>query len=234
LLRENTWNLLVRIGEHGFESADAAGAFTALVCLTTGKPSTSHKLSTLDLSQIDSPRKKALELHSQNVRQIDQTTFLSNPQHIVSLDLSQTPNCLKNYAIMAEGLSRGDVGRYDRYFWETTFPNKDWQYLLNAPIDPAPPYGGRESVFLWENGCGSLSNNPSARIQGQACQIAQVESDTHKRSYPRTKWCCDCSKGRFTPCSNLVILLIFRIQQCCKKVNSEDFDSNWNASQCSL
>jgi hypothetical protein len=167
ILRSAQWNFLVGIGEHGFESTEAGGAFTVLVCLTKGKPSLSHRLSSIDVSQFDSPNAKALALKSHEIAQISQGDFIKNPQQIISLASLNSKTCLKDFAVMAEGLSRGDVARFDRYFWEIDVSAGVWCYLLNSPQDPAPLHGGREVVFLWENGNGSLSRNSSARIQGQ-------------------------------------------------------------------
>jgi hypothetical protein len=69
---------------------------------------------------------------------------------------------------MSEGLSRGDMERYDRYFWELPSIGNEWAWLINPPAGRNSLYAGRDKVFLWENGAGSLATNPSARVQGQA------------------------------------------------------------------
>jgi hypothetical protein len=50
LLKTKTWNLLARLGEGGFDSSQAAGAFTILLILTHATPSASQILRGLDAS----------------------------------------------------------------------------------------------------------------------------------------------------------------------------------------
>src|SRR5690625_5180439 len=62
LLKRDTWNLVARLGERGFESSAAAGAFVAMLSLTKGqafqadglfadKQGAAHKLRGLDVSE---------------------------------------------------------------------------------------------------------------------------------------------------------------------------------------
>ncbi|MCC6785235.1 MAG: N-6 DNA methylase [Planctomycetes bacterium] len=53
LLKERTWNLVVRMGEHAFESTAAAGAFAAMTVLSAGVAQPKASIAGLDVS---SPR----------------------------------------------------------------------------------------------------------------------------------------------------------------------------------
>ena len=168
LLKFATWNLLARLGEHGFDSADAAGAFTILLTLTHARPSEDQILRGLDASAPKTPGEKALVLAGGVPISICQSTLLGNPDATISLDKLEVSARIGDVCVLAEGLSRGDTERYDRLFWEVPKLLNRWALLLNAPAMETTAYAGRESIFLWENGKGSLVDNPSARVQGYA------------------------------------------------------------------
>ena len=50
LLKERSWNFMVRMGEHAFESSAAAGAFGAMVVLSADKPARDHIMTGIDVS----------------------------------------------------------------------------------------------------------------------------------------------------------------------------------------
>ncbi len=50
LLRERSWRLVARLGEHAFESTTAAGAFAALTVLSAEKPDADWRMAGLDVS----------------------------------------------------------------------------------------------------------------------------------------------------------------------------------------
>lgn len=50
LLKERTWNLVARLGEHAFESSAAAGAFAAMLVLSGDKPDAEWQMGGVDVS----------------------------------------------------------------------------------------------------------------------------------------------------------------------------------------
>jgi hypothetical protein len=168
LLRYSTWNLLARLGEHGFDSSDAAGAFIILLTLTHAKPPADQPLHGIDASAPKSPGEKAVVLMGAVPISISQSTLLGNPDATISLEKLEASTRIGDVCVLAEGLSRGDTERYDRMFWEVPNVSNKWALLLNAPAMETTAYAGRESMFLWEDGKGSLADNPSARVQGYA------------------------------------------------------------------
>ncbi|MBL9141583.1 MAG: SAM-dependent methyltransferase, partial [Phycisphaerae bacterium] len=50
VLKESSWNLFVRMGEHAFESPAAAGAFAAMMVISNGKPLAPHLMGGIDVS----------------------------------------------------------------------------------------------------------------------------------------------------------------------------------------
>ena len=61
-LKHFEWDCVARLGENGFESSQAAGAFTALVSLTNKEASESHSFAGIDVADENNPRKKATAL----------------------------------------------------------------------------------------------------------------------------------------------------------------------------
>lgn len=50
LLKERTWDIVVRMGEHAFESSAAAGAFAAMMAISGSKPAAAHVMAGIDVS----------------------------------------------------------------------------------------------------------------------------------------------------------------------------------------
>ena len=67
------------LGEHGFDSPAAAGAFTALVVLTETKPNASSTFAGLDANDASDPARKAAELYAGDVRVLKQNKQRANP-----------------------------------------------------------------------------------------------------------------------------------------------------------
>ena len=67
LLAGFAWNSVARIGEHGFESSAAAGAFTALKVITRMEPTFAHRMAVLDAGVVGKPAGKAALLRGEAV-----------------------------------------------------------------------------------------------------------------------------------------------------------------------
>ena len=162
LLNYATWNLLVRLGEHGFDSSDAAGAFTILLTLSRSRASDSHVLYGLDASAPKSPEGKAIVLTREALLEVNQHAQLKNPDARVAFDLLASNKELGAYATCIEGLSTGDGPRFIAKFWEITrFSTQGWVPFIQN-VDSHIEYGGRQDALLWENGSGDLRSFPSA------------------------------------------------------------------------
>ena len=123
LLKITTWNLLARLGEHGFDSADAAGAFTILLTLTQAKSSESQMLRGLDASAPKSPEEKAAILADGWVLEVSQEGQLENPDARVALEGNVVGYLLKNISHSHHGLVCGDRPRMCVSSWEIESKN---------------------------------------------------------------------------------------------------------------
>ena len=186
LLSGLTWNLLAKLGEHGFESPSAAGAFVSLLILSARKAREDHQMTALDVSALPTPRAKAALLSGTlgsadvdegthyastsvdpSIRVLLQSDQIRNPDSVVVTESLANTTLLADYADSVEGLSTGDGSRYVRCFWELPAVTADWEFFQGSPPDTRP-YGGRESILFWERGEGSLQTSDAARVQGHA------------------------------------------------------------------
>ncbi len=152
-----TWNILAILGEKGFESTAAAGAFVALKVLTNELPSEAHALTGLDAT----PGKIAVEkdnlLREATLRRLLQEEQMSNPDARVSLKALEGRTLLNEYAWAYKGLETGDLARFGRRFWELPSLAQGWD-LQQSTVDETVPYGGRSNIVLWEDGKGAMAH----------------------------------------------------------------------------
>jgi hypothetical protein len=165
LLKHDTWNLLARMGEGGFESSQAAGAFTILLTLTHCPPTSGQKLLGIDAAEPRTAQEKAVLLGDGPLVTVSQKAQLGNPDCRISLEaLSQIP-LLEAYADSFEGLTTGDAAQFIRKLWEVSSHKGSWAFFIGS-VDETTMYGGRDEVLLWESGNGRLTNFPGSFIKG--------------------------------------------------------------------
>lgn len=166
LVRRKALNGLCRIGEGGFRSAQAAGAFCALSIITNEEPPESAMMSTLDVARFAAPEEKQKALCVQAILPLSQQGIGRNPESRIVLEKLGEQVGLGGFVSLHEGMSRGDTERYDRKFWEVAeVESHMWSYLLNAP-EETECYRGREHIVFWESGNGTLSRSDQARLTG--------------------------------------------------------------------
>jgi hypothetical protein len=166
LLKYATWNLLARLGEHGFDSADAAGAFTILLTVSHIKPDHAQLIHGLDANAPSTPESKAASLLVGDLLVVGQKEQLSNPDAIVSLEqLSQDP-LLRTEGPGLQGIATGDNARFRRNFWEQPILPL-WTFFMTTP-DSTSLFRGREFVINWDSGRSAMVTSDAARIQGQS------------------------------------------------------------------
>ncbi|MCE5247408.1 BREX-1 system adenine-specific DNA-methyltransferase PglX [bacterium] len=184
LLTTKTWDLLARLGEGGFESAQAAGAFTILLTQTNGQPLPTHTLRGLDASGPRTAQAKAGLLVSAGLRSVGQAAQLANPDCRIGLDEGGNTPLLASRANSYQGITTGDNPHFIAFFWETS-GGGHWAPFQSTG-DDSQLFVGREQVFLWEQGTGELAASPAARIQGQVAWDAPSVAVRQMRSLPVT------------------------------------------------
>ncbi len=167
LLKTETWRLLARLGEGGFESPTAAGAFVALLTLSREAPC-SHERGLLDDSKapnsicafdVSAHRtvgEKARQLRESAASDVNQAQQLDNPDARVALDDSAQAALLSGVANGVHGFGSKDSLRFFRQFWELPDNGTDWQ-LLQTTVERTRPWLGCEQAVYWQNGSGVLA-----------------------------------------------------------------------------
>jgi hypothetical protein len=167
LLKHTSWNSLADLGEHAFESPQAAGAFTALVSFTKNNPAPeNHYLGINATAEKGASRKKQ---HLQNTLfgRYSQHQQLSNPDFRIGLFEASGIPLLSTLAGSYVGLQNGDAPRYLYQFWEViNHKNQSIWSLFQLPCDVQKHFNGRDGMVRWDDGNGSLAFSSQARIQG--------------------------------------------------------------------
>jgi hypothetical protein len=151
------WEFVVRLGEHGFESPQAAGAFTALMALTRVRPDRGCEFTGLDAAEAKTPADKATALRSTRTELVSQDGQHTNPDYtITTVDLGTGPK-LEEYAQSYHGITTTDYPRFGRCFWENRRWDARWAFQQST-VTPGRPHSGRDRVLLWEDGRGDIKH----------------------------------------------------------------------------
>ena len=185
MLQEQTWCVLVRLGEGAFESNAAAGAFVTLTILQDLLPAAGHEIRGCDASEPRSVSDKESCLRTSAIVSIEQRIQLANPDARISLVADRHTTLLAMYAHSFQGIATADYQRYGRCFWELPGIASDWVFQQST-VKRTVDYAGREHILLWERGSGSLVTNPQARIQGLGAIDKQGVAVSQMRKLPAT------------------------------------------------
>ncbi len=158
LLKEKELNILVRLGEGGFESNAAAGAFVALLITSHSKPHSKFHFSGINVSEISGASSKAGAI--QNTRKIistSQSRQLENPDFIISLaEIDTEKKTIGDYFNCYQGLRTGDSVRFIRNVWEREFSGAEWELFQTTGDDTGNIFSGFTSIIYWQGGKGEL------------------------------------------------------------------------------
>lgn len=155
LLKTVQWDSAMRLGEHAFDSPQAAGAFVALLTLTDASPRAIHCFAGLDASALKSPEKKAVSIRSVLPSFVSQKAQLENPDQRIAFEFDTTAVLLTKYASASQGIPTSDGPMFLRKFWELSAISNGWEFHQST-VGKTIPYGGRENILLFENGRGRL------------------------------------------------------------------------------
>jgi hypothetical protein len=142
LLKEATWNAVVRLGEHSFESQSAAGAFIVFITLTKCAPTPEQVFVGIDVS---APRgqtpifasEKAELLAKRSVVLLRQSEQLKNPGSVVTFSEPFRGTLLSKYADSYQGAHTYDINRFRLFFWEMDSCLASWNLHSSSPSGDA-------------------------------------------------------------------------------------------------
>lgn len=166
LLRERRLSLVFRLGEGGFASSAAAGAFVALYMVENGAPTAADVTLVADLVDVESPDAKEIALRQGDFSFIQQLTQLSNPDARIVLGNAAIGPTLAEFASCFQGIKTGDDGRFRRCFWEVAQLGRRWT-AFQTSVEVTAEFGGLTDIVDWDNGNGPMAKSSGARIQGR-------------------------------------------------------------------
>jgi len=193
LLSDVSWNCIVQMGEHGFESQQAAGAFVALAILSRFPPTEHQFLTALDALQPQSPSAKANVLLRGGLIRLPQATQRANPDSRVVLSNASPQSLLSNLASSFQGIKTGDDERVVRFFWEIPFVSRMWRFYQGSTLGTRL-VGGLESILWWEDEGAGL-----ARKQGMGAWNRPGIMVSQMRSLPVARYFGDVFDSNASP-----------------------------------
>ena len=147
--------LLARLGEGGFASTQASGAFVALELIGV-YPGAEKDCILVDAVAQKGPEEKSKFLRDPHPYRIaSQASFQSNPDSIVAFDELGAGQLLLKFARGWQGLVSSDDNRFTVYFWEVRNDASVWQPYQWPPVETVH-FTGHSTLIRWECGRGAL------------------------------------------------------------------------------
>ncbi|HCS77933.1 MAG TPA: restriction endonuclease subunit M [Syntrophaceae bacterium] len=175
LLQTCAWEYVTRLGSNAFQDMNWWHATTSLLILTSHEPMPDHTLHGLDVSLHKDQAKKALLLKGCDVddeRSIIQSSsqedIKKDPDARIVFRESRIKHQLSDFAVPHTGLQTGDNYHYTFVFWEIPSLTEEWEYF-HRTTETTSHYGGCFQILRWEQGKGSLADEPGNRIAGLNC-----------------------------------------------------------------
>lgn len=147
LLQRVQWNLLARLGEGGFDSPQAAGAFIILLTQTRAPAAEGFQLHGVDASAPKNAADKAQLLREGALLAVSQKGQSENPDARIALETAAGGKLLEFYASGLQGVSTSDNPRFRMHIWELNSFTNGWSWFQGG-VDAPQPYGGGDSV-VW-------------------------------------------------------------------------------------
>ncbi|WP_245589065.1 BREX-1 system adenine-specific DNA-methyltransferase PglX [Desulfatirhabdium butyrativorans] len=160
LLNNDTWHLIARLGEGGFDSSAAAGAFVAMITLSRGNSTkesgglfgdvnNGNLIRGVDVSEPRTAAEKAAQLRTAEIKSVEQAKQLENPDCIVQIENTSSEHLFSNFATCLQGTSTGDNFRFVGCFWEIETISGSWQ-MMEAVSQETRHTGGKQSIIRWD------------------------------------------------------------------------------------
>lgn len=166
LLSRARWNLLAKLGPGAFETLNSKVVQAILLTLEKGKP-TGTTLRGLDVSNRKFSDDKGQRLRLEGIQAVEQSSLREQKHFRVSLDTPTNQPLLEQFATPYQGITTGDNPKFIRLFCELRHWGGAWSPFQSTG-ELTSEFGGREQVFLWEDGRGALAATDTARVQGRS------------------------------------------------------------------
>ncbi len=155
LLKQRTWNMFARLGEHAFADAQAAGGFAVLNTLSSDKMAKDWRMAGIDVSAtrdqrpIRAAEKDELLKETTRIELTRQASQLKNPDAVVLMRSIGDHALLSATAHGHQGIGTRDYSCFGRKFWEIhgqSVVSGSWS-VQQSTVKKSVHYGGREHVF---------------------------------------------------------------------------------------
>ncbi len=155
IIRLESIDFIAKLGAGAFETI--SGEVVKAILLTASRLDGSSKnFSSIDVSSLRGVIDKSHALAVSEVSRFSQIKQLENPDfRIVGIDRADILP-LENFVSALHGQAAGDNTAFNRYFWEVPFLGDAWEFY-QCPSNISIPFGGRESIVLWEKEKGSMA-----------------------------------------------------------------------------
>ncbi|MDD2542599.1 MAG: N-6 DNA methylase, partial [Desulfuromonadaceae bacterium] len=160
LLKNDIWHLIARLGEGGFDSTAAAGAFVAMITLSRGNSTKKLRelffggndgklIRGLDVSEPRTVAVKAAQLMSAEIKSVVQAKQLENPDARLILGGRSNSKLMQEYAQSFLGLGTGGFEQFGRNYWEFPIKPGNWSWLQSSPQNNRD-YDGLSNLVAWD------------------------------------------------------------------------------------
>jgi hypothetical protein len=174
VLEKQSLALIARLGEGGFQSADAAGAFAALSIVNLRTPVDSSAIYLIDASDQPGVEPKASCLRSGSIKRVFQRSQLSNPDWRISFESPSSQRLLNEFVTTAQGIKTGDDELWVRCFWEILSIGQQWR-TYQTSSEKNKLYAARSLVINWKtNGEGMVRPRIGSRVIGKKGVVASA------------------------------------------------------------
>lgn len=154
-LKNNTLNLLARLGSRAFETISGEVVQAILIIFEKGVPNSDYTLYGVDVAGSKLASEKSKLLITGSLAKVNKEVIFSKDDFRIGFDIATSHEPLSNYSYHNLGLCTGDALRFYKKFWEFPVRNKSWEWMQGT-VSSYLPFGGCENVVLWEHGCGQL------------------------------------------------------------------------------
>ncbi|MCR9155225.1 MAG: BREX-1 system adenine-specific DNA-methyltransferase PglX [Bacteroidetes bacterium] len=167
LLINYTMRSIVKLGARAFQTP--MYDFNVMLMTVNNSRTSNQSFLALDLSDENNFHRKIEALGARDVKYIDQSLQVYNPDARIVLEKLKRTEVLSTYADSRYGLRTSDTKRFVTYFWEIWENQRPSWSFHQSTLSATTNYGGRENMLFWQKGCGSLqdyANIGLASLQG--------------------------------------------------------------------
>jgi len=155
MLVQQTWHHVVWLGAGAFKTIGGEVVKAVLLILSNVPPVAVHQLTGIDVSSEKRLSSKIEKLLESELRIVDQSAQLNNPDaRLILVETSRT-KLLQDYAHGVHGLGTKASPRFIRYFWEVSNNGIDWEFMQSS-VKETTLYGGMQRIVFWQKGEGIL------------------------------------------------------------------------------